>query len=336
MKDKTHYKTIEKTCLIANIAYIILRVFYLVLFIVSKLYVLMWIDIASIVFYFGCFYLVKKHKYLLYALLCGNEYLAFIIAATFLIGFNTGFHFYLIGLTVVSFFTSYFSKNKNMKGSIFWAGLSLAIYLMLYIVSSYRIPNYQIDKWLEMTLFTTHAILVFVFIVFYLVIFVKYTLTLENRIMNESRTDELTQISNRYGLYDYFAQEENKFDKVLALFDIDNFKLINDNYGHVTGDFILKRVAEIASSILGESYVFRYGGEEFVTVIDKEDAPNKLEELRKAIEDESFAFQGTKHKITITIGVANYNKDIALEKWVDLADEKMYTGKRSGKNQVVM
>ena len=72
MKDKTHYKTIEKTCLIANIAYIILRVFYLVLFIVSKLYVLMWIDIASIVFYFGCFYLVKKHKYLLYALLCGN------------------------------------------------------------------------------------------------------------------------------------------------------------------------------------------------------------------------------------------------------------------------
>ena len=336
MKDKTHYKTIEKTCLIANIAYIILRVFYLVLFIVSKLYVLMWIDIASIVFYFGCFYLVKKHKYLLYALLCGNEYLAFIIAATFLIGFNTGFHFYLIGLTVVSFFTSYFSKNKNMKGSIFWAGLSLVIYLMLYIVSSYRIPNYQIDKWLEMTLFTTHAILVFVFIVFYLVIFVKYTLTLENRIMNESRTDELTQISNRYGLYDYFAQEENKFDKVLALFDIDNFKLINDNYGHVTGDFILKRVAEIASSILGESYVFRYGGEEFVTVIDKEDAPNKLEELRKAIEDESFAFQGTKHKITITIGVANYNKDIALEKWVDLADEKMYTGKRSGKNQVVM
>ena len=336
MQDKTHYKTIEKTCLIANIAYIILRVFYLVLFIVSKLYVLMWIDIASIVFYFGCFYLVKKHKYYLYALLCGNEYLAFIIVATFLIGFNTGFHFYLIGLTVVSFFTSYFSKNKNMKGSIFWAGLSLAIYLMLYIVSSYRIPNYQIDKWLEMTLFTTHAILVFVFIVFYLVIFVKYTLTLENRIMNESRTDELTQISNRYGLYDYFAQEENKFDKVLALFDIDNFKLINDNYGHVTGDFILKRVAEIASSILGESYVFRYGGEEFVTVIDKEDAPNKLEELRKAIEDESFAFQGTKHKITITIGVANYNKDIALEKWVDLADEKMYTGKRSGKNQVVM
>lgn len=335
-KDKSHYKTVEKTCLIANIAYIILRVFYLVLFIVSKLYVLMWIDIASIVFYFGCFYLVKKQKYYLYALLCGNEYFAFVIAVTFLIGFNTGFHFYLIGLTVVSFFTSYFSKNKNMKGSIFWSGLSLAIYLMLYLVSSYRIPNYQIDKWLEMTLFTTHAILVFVFIVFYLVIFVKYTLTLENRIINESRTDELTQISNRYGLYDYFAQEENKFDKVLALFDIDNFKLINDDYGHVTGDFILKRVAEIASSILGESYVFRYGGEEFVTVIDKEDAPNKLEELRKAIEDENFVFQGTKHKITITIGVANYKKDIALEKWVDLADEKMYTGKRSGKNQVVM
>lgn len=335
-KDKSHYKTVEKTCLIANIAYIILRVFYLVLFVVSKLYVLMWIDIASIVFYFGCFYLVKKQKYYLYALLCGNEYFAFVIVATFLIGFNTGFHFYLIGLTVVSFFTSYFSKNKNMKGSIFWAGLSLAIYLMLYLVSSYRIPNYQIDKWLEMTLFTTHAILVFVFIVFYLVIFVKYTLTLENRIMNESRTDELTQISNRYGLYDYFAQEENKFDKVLALFDIDNFKLINDDYGHVTGDFILKRVAEIASSILGESYVFRYGGEEFVTVIDKEDASNKLEELRKAIETENFVFQGTKHKITITIGVANYKKDIVLEKWVDLADEKMYTGKRSGKNQVVM
>ena len=82
----SHYKTISQTCYIANIAYLALHVFYLILFIVSQLYVMMWITIGAIAFYSLCFLLIKFRKYYLYALLCGNEFLAFIIASTLIIG----------------------------------------------------------------------------------------------------------------------------------------------------------------------------------------------------------------------------------------------------------
>ena len=200
----------------------------------------------------------------------------------------------------------------------------------------YRVPNYAIDKWLEMTLFVTHAVVVFLFVAFYLVIFIKYALSLEKKIMNESRTDELTQISNRYGLYDFFDQETNKASKVLALFDIDNFKQINDQYGHVTGDYILESIAHIASKSLNDSFLCRYGGEEFVAIVDKEGYFERLEELRKAIEKEVFEYQGVKHHVTITIGTSIYEEGMTIEKWVDLADEKMYSGKKSGKNKTVI
>lgn len=330
-----HYKTIRKTCYTANIAYLILRVFYLVLFLASKLWIIAGVTGATVIIYLFCFLLMKKKKYYLYALVCGNEFFVFIIVTTVMLGFSTGFHFYLIGLSVVSFFTSYFTKNNNIKGSMVWAGLSLTIYLLLYFLTKYNGPYYAIDRWLEMTLFATHAVIVFLFVVFYMVTFLKYALSLERRIMNESRTDELTQISNRYGLYDYFSQEENKSSKVLALFDIDNFKFINDLHGHVTGDFILKRVAEIATTVLDDSFVCRYGGEEFVVVLDSKNSFDKLENLRQSIEKEDFIFEGVKLKITITIGVSSYSKDMTLEKWVSQADEKMYSGKKTGKNKTV-
>ena len=332
---KQHYKTIKDTCYTANIVYLILRVIYLVLFIITKLYVLMWIDLASILVYLLCFILLKKKKYYIYALVCGNEFLAFVVVTTIMLGFNTGFHFYIIGLCVVSFFTSYFSKKNNIRNALIWAAMSVVIYLVIYFITRYNNPVFTIDRWLEVTLFTIHAVTVFLFVTYYLLVFLKYTLSLEKKIMNESRTDELTQISNRYGLYDYYFQENRKFN-VLALFDIDDFKHVNDTYGHVAGDYVLKRVAEIATEVLKDSFVCRYGGEEFVIILEENNFLDKLEQLRTTIEKESFEFEGVKINITITIGAVNHLKDISLEEWVELADEKMYTGKNSGKNKTVI
>ena len=336
--QKRHYKTIDKTCYSANIVYLILHVFYLILFIISKLYILVYVTAGVIAIYALFFILIKKKKYYLYALLCGNEFIAYISVTTIMLGFGTGFHFYLIGLCIVSFFTSYFSKTKNIRGSIIWVGLSLAIYLTLFFVTEFNPPYYAIERWLEITLFVTHAVVVFAFVASYLVVFLKYALSLEKKIMNESRTDELTQINNRYALYDFY-ETEDKSSMALVLFDIDNFKNINDEYGHVTGDYILKRVAEIATNTLSDSFVCRYGGEEFVAVLSSnKEAPffDRLEELRKNIEKETFEFEKAKIKITITLGVAKYSEGLSLEKWIEIADSKMYSGKKTGKNKTVI
>lgn len=335
---KHHYKTIDKTCYTANILYLFLHVMYLVFFIIAKAYALIFVDAAVILLDLLFFLLIKKKKYYLYALLCGNMYLAFVSVTTIMLGFSTGFHFYLIALCVVSFFTSYFSKTKNIKGSIVWVALSLTIYLVLYFVTKFNNPYYAIDKWLEIILFTIHAVVVFAFIAAYLVVFLKYALSLEKKIMNESRTDELTQISNRYGLYDYLDSIEDKSSKVLAIFDIDDFKKINDLHGHASGDYILKRVAELASEVLNDAFVCRYGGEEFVIVLDDENNSffDRLENLRKSIAKEVFEFEEIKLQITITIGALKYSKDLSTEKWVELADRRMYSGKTNGKNKTVI
>ena len=331
---KQFYKTIRKTCYTANIAYIILHTLYLILFIVARCDVLIYVTAGAILIDLISFLLVEKRKYYPYALVCGNQYLAFISVTTIMLGFATGFHFYLIGLCIVSFFTGYFSK-KGVKGSLVWVGLSLTIYLTLFFVTELNAPYYNIPKWLEMTLFTLNAIMVFLFIVYYLVIFIRYALSLEKKIMNESRTDELTQINNRYALYDYFDTED-KTAKVLAIFDIDDFKRINDTYGHVIGDHTLKRVAEIATNVLNDAFVCRYGGEEFVVILNEDNFLNRLELLRHTIEREKMEFEGVKVNITITIGAVNHLKDISLEEWVKEADEKMYTGKKSGKNVTIV
>ena len=334
-------KTISKTAYAANIIYLIVHIFYLILFIVAKLNIMIYITLGVIAIYLLFFLVIKKKKFYLYALLCGNEFFAFIIASTLLVGFGSGFHFYLIGLCVVSFFTSYFSKHRSTRNSLIWVGLSLAIYLTLYFVSRNNPPYYQIEPWLEMTLFTTHAIGVFAFIASYLVVILKYAVTLEQQIMSESRTDELTQVNNRYGLYDYYDQLEVTDSHVIALFDIDDFKGINDTHGHVAGDFILKRVAEITSSVLKDQkdhFFCRYGGEEFVFVLNEGDN-NKvlelLEKVRKSIETELFAFEYFNIHITITIGAYRHEEGLTLEKWLELADQRMYRGKNNGKNQVV-
>lgn len=340
INDKAqHYKTIHKTCLTANIVYTIVHVFYLVLFVIARLDILAYVDAAVIVLYGLCFWLLHKRKYYLYALVCGNTFFAFISVTTVMMGFGSGFHFYLIGLCVVSFFTSYFSKEKHVGRSLTWVGLSAAIYLVLYFVTRFNQPYYAVPEWMEITLFTIHAIAVFTFVAAYMTVFLKYALSLERRILNESRTDELTQINNRYSLYDFFDGEENKSSMVLALFDIDDFKHINDTYGHVTGDLILKKVAELTANTLSDCFFCRYGGEEFVIVLDDDDrgaAFARLEALREAIAAETFEIESGEVHITVTIGAAKYPKDASLEKWVSLADEKMYRGKESGKNKTVV
>ena len=333
---KRRYKTITKTCYIANIFYTLLYLFYLTLFLVAKLDVMIYITIGFVGVYLLFFLVIKFKKYYLYALLCGNFFFAYIILSTLMLGFHTGFYFYLIAFIVVTFFVSYF-KAKNVKGSLIWVALSVAIYLALYFVTRFVDSYYLVEEWMEVSLFTTHSIVAFVIMTLFLVIFLRYAFGLEKKIMNESRTDELTQINNRYALYDYFDQED-KTNKVLALFDIDDFKLINDKYGHVSGDYVLKKVAEITSNTLNDSFVCRYGGEEFVIVLndDENNKPyDQLEKLRITLENEIFEFEGVKIKITITIGLAKYEDGLKLERWIFLADEKMYQGKKTGKNKVV-
>ena len=340
LEEKTaSNKVVVKTCYITDFIYLAVHIIYMFFFIYAKLYIMIGFNIASIIVYLLFIILLKKGKYYIYALCCGNEFLIFMSAGTITCGFNAGFQLCIIGLCVVSFYTTYFSKKKVIYKSIIWVAISLVLYLILHFYCSFNAPVYNLEKWISVTLYSIHSVAVFGFIASYLVIFVKYALTLENRIINESRIDNLTKIHNRYDLYNYLDSIENKTDYMLSIFDIDDFKQINDAYGHICGDFILKELARLAKNTLSDSFVSRYGGEEFVVITkmysDFDEAALSLEKFREDIENHIFMYGNDEIHITITIGVEQYSNNIKTEEWINLADKKLYRGKNSGKNITV-
>lgn len=121
-------------------------------------------------------------------------------------------------------------------------------------------------------------------------------------------------------------------------FDIDHFKKINDTYGHDTGDLVLRDVAgAINKSVREGDTVARWGGEEMVASLlgaNESDAKNKAEEIRKSIE--GLVWQEIPDlKVTISIGVSSYIKDVSLEDLIKNADSALYQAKETGRNKVV-
>jgi diguanylate cyclase (GGDEF)-like protein len=153
--------------------------------------------------------------------------------------------------------------------------------------------------------------------------------------------DYLTSLYNRSYFVDYLKKkiEESRqygIPITIAMIDIDHFKRINDTYGHIIGDCVLK---EIASLLQKEARSFecaaRYGGEEFVLVMPftkKEDACKRMENLRKRIS--SSVFCKNLH-VTVSIGIAEYKEPMTINDFINEADKNLYKAKKGGRNKVV-
>ncbi|MCX5812150.1 MAG: diguanylate cyclase [Proteobacteria bacterium] len=124
----------------------------------------------------------------------------------------------------------------------------------------------------------------------------------------------------------------------IALFDIDDFKKVNDTCGHLAGDYALKRIAEILKDGLRIiDMVGRYGGDEFLVILPEtflEQGAKVCERLIKDIESESFVYENKSIKITASGGIAPFSHRIDVKKFIKLADENMYKAKNTGKNRV--
>jgi diguanylate cyclase (GGDEF)-like protein len=158
--------------------------------------------------------------------------------------------------------------------------------------------------------------------------------------------DGLTETHNKRYLLEYLERElgrSARFRRPLALlmFDIDFFKRINDELGHLAGDGTLRELAGcIRKSIRKEELFARYGGEEFAVVMvetTREQAIETGERLRRQVVEHTFQFEGKPYQVTISVGVAATAGDQALTttELIQQADEKLYVAKHAGRNRVV-
>lgn len=152
--------------------------------------------------------------------------------------------------------------------------------------------------------------------------------------------DSLTKLFNRRWFETTFIQEiKSTTDEYqFLIIDIDNFKSINDEYSHLTGDVILKIVGKILQNTIGpDNYAIRYGGEEFVIIVmsnDRGHGHKVAEKCRQAIAYNDWKETLSDRLLTVSIGVTNHIQDEDYKVTLLRADKALYQAKRSGKNKV--
>lgn len=155
--------------------------------------------------------------------------------------------------------------------------------------------------------------------------------------------DGLTQIYNKRFFVEFLEREMARCQRyqrplTLIMFDLDHFKRINDDHGHLAGDYVLKRLAGLVSEGIRKEECFaRYGGEEFAIVLpdtDTERGAIFAEKIRAKIEGTHFEFEGSTIPVTLSMGVAEVGEKDTLEGFIKSSDEKLYEAKQTGRNRV--
>lgn len=167
---------------------------------------------------------------------------------------------------------------------------------------------------------------------------------LNARLEQVSQTDSLTQLYNRGHWESTLKQEflrtkRNGGSSALLMFDIDRFKVVNDEYGHTCGDEALRHLSKLLKTTLRETDIAgRYGGEEFVVTLldtDEKGAEIFAERLRVLIEQSPFLYKQLEVKVTVSIGFACFSNEFKdHERWIEAADKAMYQSKKNGRNKV--
>lgn len=160
-----------------------------------------------------------------------------------------------------------------------------------------------------------------------------------------SKTDYLTELVNRRFMIERIKEEsvrnERNDEKIsLLMCDIDDFKRVNDIYGHETGDLVIKEVTKTIKSVVSENdVVSRWGGEEFLILLVNADiniAREGGEKIRTAVEQSSIMTDKGNLKVTVSVGAAEYLKEVSISDNVNNADSALYESKNNGKNMVMI
>jgi len=175
----------------------------------------------------------------------------------------------------------------------------------------------------------------------------RETIDLHSKLDSEkqgARIDPLTGIANRKSFEERFAQEiackpNAALAVVMLLWDLDNFKLVNDSYGHRAGDRVLQSVAAcFMAAVRGNDFVARIGGEEFVMLLSGTKIGQALliaNQVRSAVEALRFHFRGTPVRVTVSCGLAELQEHEVAGSAFDRADSALYRAKHGGKNLCV-
>jgi len=263
----------------------------------------------------------------------------------------------IVGVTFYLVITMYgLPKNANMV-LIFFAVILAAMLLTLFrfltgflfmVISAlfYLVVSMSLFKLFGLIIVTFYPVLAILLVYTFVYVYSKAMQYFgQIRLVKQATRDGLTGLYNRRHLNltleteikDLHAHKSKKLSLIMC--DIDNFKKLNDTYGHQAGDAILIEFARIMRSKCRQvDMVARYGGEEFVVVLlgaSGRDAVSVAEKIRIAIEAKHFTFKNEPYHTTLSMGVAEFRGEATPAELIEKTDQALYRAKQSGKNRVV-
>ena len=310
------------------------------------------------VVYFYCFlgiFVVQKKMFRLIMILFFVEIEIHSSLCSLLLGFDWGFMLYTIALIPAAFFlaNSMSNRNKHIEYALGLSAFVIVVYFAISLISPNTPVYYDMSAYAGTRAGIRYFNIVIAFILqlAFALLFAQESKYMEQLLENENiklgieaSYDPLTRLLNRRSMTRFMTDEieKNRFRGTkccLVLLDIDDFKIINDSYGHDIGDKVFVTLAElITQEVRSEDYSCRWGGEEFLLFIhgDKQETYFVADRIRRKLEEIVLKNKYDKaFSVTATFGIAELKEYEPLRTAIDEADEKMYYGKNHGKNQVV-
>ncbi len=318
-----------------------------------------YFNIASVVFY-ALSYLFILHFIQLYIIAMPLEIILHLMAATVCVGWDAGFSIYCFGLISVIYYTKYIYIRKKLMRYIPFLVTITAIFLFLALrIYSYVVPPfYRQEEAVLHRCFLANSALIFVFIFFSLHNYTKVVIKSEDKLHQIADYDELTQVYTRRRMHEILADYQANAEKggvnfCITIVDVDNFKRINDTFGHDAGDYVLKTICKkMVDGVKEEKSgpatdIARWGGDEFL-IVQKYEAKTPVQEsaaideckhiiqhLHDSIMSSRYLYNESILPVGMTCGFAAHNKGSTITETFKNADEKLYKGKLMGKNVVM-
>lgn len=329
------------------------HVFLLCIFYIFHVWPMFFFNICSIITYLTCFNLINggSKYYLSVYFITFLEVILHSFAACLVLGWQYGFAQYIIAIIPVGFYICYMLdiNRRKIKIAILLAVISMFAFFLCKILSFYREPLIVLDNMiLELSLYIFNACCTFVFLILFTLVFVFEIRLSSNQLQHQNAIleklasiDPLTGLYNRRSMDIFLTQAvESDVGFALIMCDIDDFKKVNDTYGHDFGDVVLKGVAKITTEQVREKgYVCRWGGEEILILLNnasEESSYRIAENIRRNVANSVFDLNEKWIHCSLTLGIALHQKREAVEETITRADYNLYRGKRSGKNAVVL
>lgn len=331
---------VRKVSVVVNTVILLLVFGLAAFFAIIKVPFLVAFSVPTACIYLVGYFLIHKDKLDIYVWMIYCWLTLYMGVTTLCLGYGYGFHLYCFSMIPIMFVTEYIAyKLERRSMRALPVSIVIAVFYILctgYV--SYFGPVYERDQKYAALFWIFNALTVFGFLIYYTYYIVQAVIVSEGKLKEAAFIDKLTGLYNRHYMFDRLVALTNENSgNVLAMTDIDNFKRINDTYGHNAGDMVLQAVSERMRTVCTDCVIARWGGEEFLIVskLPAEKACAMLEELRQCVESSPVSCEGTDISVTLTIGAAEHADGQDADEWVKVADSRLYYGKNHGKNQVV-